>query len=53
MRASSVRSHHSAAGAPGVAHVLHLLRAELEMAMALTGCRTLADVDASRIWRGD
>lgn len=43
----------AAAGAPGVAHVLHLLRAELEMAMALTGCRTLADVDSSRIWRGD
>jgi 4-hydroxymandelate oxidase len=43
----------AAAGAPGVAHVLQLLRAELEMAMALTGCRTLADVDASRIWRSD
>lgn len=42
----------AAAGAPGVAHVLHLLRAELEMAMALTGCRTLADIDESRIWRG-
>ena len=40
------------AGAPGVAHVLHLLRAELEMAMALTGCRTLAEIDESRIWRG-
>ncbi|KFN50967.1 alpha-hydroxy acid oxidase [Arenimonas composti] len=26
------------AGAPGVAHVLHLLRTELEMAMALVGC---------------
>lgn len=31
------------AGAIGVAHVLRLLRDELEMAMALTGCRTLAD----------
>ena len=31
------------AGASGVAHVLRLLRDELEMAMALTGCRTLAD----------
>ena len=30
------------AGAVGVAHVLRLLRDELEMAMALTGCRTLA-----------
>jgi 4-hydroxymandelate oxidase len=31
------------AGATGVAHVLRLLRDELEVAMALTGCRTLAD----------
>jgi 4-hydroxymandelate oxidase len=30
-------------GALGVAHVLRLLRDELEIAMALTGCRTLAD----------
>jgi 4-hydroxymandelate oxidase len=30
------------AGAHGVAHVLRLLRDELEIAMALTGCRTLA-----------
>lgn len=42
----------AAAGAPGVAHVLHLLRTELEMAMALCGCRTLAEIDASRLWRG-
>jgi len=39
------------AGAPGVAHVLHLLRTELEMAMVMTGCRTLAGIDRSRIWR--
>ena len=31
------------AGAVGVAHVLRLLRDELEIAMALTGCATLAD----------
>jgi 4-hydroxymandelate oxidase len=31
------------AGAAGVAHVLRLLRDELEIAMALTGCTTLAD----------
>lgn len=31
------------AGATGVAHVLRLLRDELEIAMALTGCRTLVD----------
>ena len=30
------------AGALGVAHVLRLLRDELEIAMALCGCRTLA-----------
>ena len=31
------------AGAMGVAHVIRILRDELEMAMALSGCRTLAD----------
>jgi 4-hydroxymandelate oxidase len=31
------------AGATGVAHVIRLLRDELEIAMALTGCRTLDD----------
>ncbi len=31
------------AGAVGVAHVLRLLRDELEIAMALTGCRTVSD----------
>jgi 4-hydroxymandelate oxidase len=31
------------AGALGVSHVLRLLRDELEIAMALTGCLTLAD----------
>lgn len=35
------------AGATGVAHVLRLLRDELEIAMALTGCRTLADAPAA------
>jgi 4-hydroxymandelate oxidase len=33
------------AGALGVSHVLRLLRDELEVAMALAGCRTLADAD--------
>jgi 4-hydroxymandelate oxidase len=41
----------AAAGAVGVAHVLQLLRAELEVAMALTGCRDLAAIDAETIWR--
>ncbi|WP_280355807.1 alpha-hydroxy acid oxidase [Pseudomonas sp. BN414] len=39
------------AGPSGVAHVLHLLRTELEVAMALTGCARLNDIDASLIWR--
>jgi len=34
----------SNAGAQGVAHVLRLLRDELEIAMALCGCATLAEV---------
>ena len=36
-------------GAMGVAHVIRLVRDELEMTMALTGCATLADIDASRL----
>jgi 4-hydroxymandelate oxidase len=40
----------AAAGAPGVAHVLHLLRTELETAMAMCGCRTLADIGPDLIW---
>lgn len=32
------------AGAPGVAHALHLLRAELEVSMALAGCNTLEKI---------
>ncbi|MDO9479183.1 MAG: alpha-hydroxy acid oxidase [Hydrogenophaga sp.] len=38
------------AGATGVAHVIRLLRDELEMAMALTGCRTLADAPPVVTW---
>lgn len=38
------------AGPAGVAHALHILRAELEATMMLSGCRTLADIDRSRIW---
>ncbi|WP_341643484.1 alpha-hydroxy acid oxidase [Thauera sp. SDU_THAU2] len=34
----------AATGPLGVAHVLRLLRDELEIAMALTGCATLADI---------
>jgi len=32
-------------GALGVAHVIRLMRDELEMTMALTGCATLADIN--------
>ena len=41
----------AAAGAVGVSHVLHILRAELEAAMALTGCRDLAAVGPSLVRR--
>ncbi|OYW35077.1 MAG: alpha-hydroxy-acid oxidizing enzyme [Azorhizobium sp. 12-66-6] len=34
----------AAAGAPGVAHALHLLRAELEVAMTLVGCTRLDEI---------
>jgi 4-hydroxymandelate oxidase len=33
------------AGMAGVAHMLHILRAELELAMAQLGCRTVDDLD--------
>ena len=39
------------AGAVGVAHVLNILRAELEVSMALTGCSTLAKIDHATLWR--
>ncbi|QIB32815.1 alpha-hydroxy acid oxidase [Ancylobacter pratisalsi] len=38
------------AGPAGVAHVLHLLRCELEIAMVLTGCAHLADIGPHVIW---
>jgi 4-hydroxymandelate oxidase len=37
----------AANGAMGVAHVIRLLRDELEMTMALTGCAHLGDIDQS------
>ncbi|MFD1260988.1 alpha-hydroxy acid oxidase [Entomomonas asaccharolytica] len=39
------------AGAVGVVHLINILRAELEAAMVLTGCRTLADINPSVIWQ--
>ncbi|MES2717078.1 MAG: alpha-hydroxy acid oxidase [Pseudomonadota bacterium] len=40
----------AAAGAPGVARALRLLRDELEVCMALCGCATLDDIGPDRIW---
>ena len=37
------------AGAEGVAEVLRNIRAELDLTMALTGCRTLADITRERL----
>ncbi|MEW6254857.1 MAG: alpha-hydroxy acid oxidase [Pseudomonadota bacterium] len=39
-----------AGGAAGVAHAVHLLRAELEVAMALTGCARLQEIDRRVLW---
>jgi 4-hydroxymandelate oxidase len=39
------------AGTRGVAHVLRILRDELELAMALTGCMTLADANRDLLMR--
>ena len=40
----------AANGALGVAHVIRLLRDELEMTMALCGCARLADIGPSRLY---
>ncbi|HEY9155088.1 MAG TPA: alpha-hydroxy acid oxidase [Opitutaceae bacterium] len=40
----------AAAGAVGVAHVINILRTELEVAMALTGCATLAEIGRDVFW---
>lgn len=39
------------AGLLGVAHMLHLMRAELELAMAHLGCATVADITAEVLWQ--
>lgn len=41
----------SIAGALGVAHMLKLLRQELELCMAITGCASLADIKRSELFR--
>ncbi|MCB1928805.1 MAG: alpha-hydroxy-acid oxidizing protein [Rhodocyclaceae bacterium] len=40
------------AGAQGVAHVIRLLRDELEVAMASCGCATIAEIDVDVLARG-
>lgn len=40
------------AGPAGVAHAVQMLRGEFEVAMALTGCRTLRDIGPEVLWRG-
>ncbi|WP_440225190.1 alpha-hydroxy acid oxidase [Dokdonella sp. MW10] len=42
----------AAAGAPGVAHVLHILRSEFEVAMMLAGCATPDRITRDVIWPG-
>lgn len=39
----------AAAGAVGISHVMNIMRAELEVTMALTGCRNLAEIDARSV----
>ncbi len=41
----------SVAGAVGVAHILNILRSELEVAMGLTGCATLEQIRRAVIWQ--
>ncbi len=40
------------AGSVGVAHVIKMLRAELETAMVLAGCPTISRITREAIWRG-
>ena len=40
-----------ARGGEGVAHVLKLIEAEIRVAMALTGCTRIADIDSEIIDR--
>lgn len=41
----------AAAGAVGVAHVLRMLRTELELTMALAGCPDLSSISRDFLWR--
>jgi 4-hydroxymandelate oxidase len=42
----------AAGGSEGARRVLELLRDELDVAMALAGCRQLSDITQDLIWRG-
>jgi L-lactate dehydrogenase (cytochrome) len=43
----------AAAGEPGVAHVLKLIDAEMRVAMALTGCTSVTQIDGEVLDRSD
>lgn len=43
----------AAGGAPALAHLIQILRGELEVAMALCGCPTLADIGPDTLWHSD
>jgi len=40
------------AGALGVAHMVKIVREELALCMALTGCRSIAQINADALWLG-
>jgi 4-hydroxymandelate oxidase len=40
-------------GSQGVRHVIELLRDELDLAMALSGCANLGDIDSSLVKKGN
>jgi L-lactate dehydrogenase (cytochrome) len=41
------------AGQIGIEHLLHLLRREVDIALALCGCSSLCELDAGRVLRRD
>lgn len=42
----------AAAGQPGVARVLQIMRSEIDMVLAQIGCRSFEELDASYLWTG-
>ena len=42
----------AAAGQPGVARVLQIMRSEIDMVLAQIGCRSFDDLDESYLWTG-